>query len=375
MEAVVDPGQVILDEVAQTRARIASDEALLAGKLLEFEDVRVGQAAHLVNLNDRALAEAAIRDELSLTLVQPVGTVYHRLSQMRIVRDRLPKTWAAFVVGKVDAYRVGLIGAAANKLSDDDMSFIELDYRLADYAATHTGSQLRAKLKRFIARIEPDQAASRARAEHDRRGVWVQHGDDGMSYLNAYLSTVDAVRIMGTTTTRAKNTPADGRTFDAICADVFVDQLLTTADGSRAGGAVIGLTIAVTTLAGLDEQPGVSFDGDFVLPADLVRDLALEPGTLFYRIITDPLGKILDITEIGRFPSPKLRIGIQIRDGSCRFPTCSRPAEACDLDHKIPNPRGPTSGDNLAPLCRRHHNMKTTGILNPYTATIRDAAA
>jgi hypothetical protein len=375
MEAVVDPGEQILQRVARREVEIARLQALTAVDLLEFEDVRAGQAAHVTNLNDRALAEAAIRDELSLTLVQPVGTVYNRLSQMRIVRDRLPKTWAAFVVGTVDAYRVGLIGAAANKLSDDDMSFIELDYRLADYAATHTGSQLRAKLKRFVARIEPDNAANRARAEHDRRGVWVQHGDDGMSHLTAYLSTVDAVRIQQTLTTEAKGVAANGRTFDAICADVFVDQLLTTPDGSRAGGAVIGVTIAVTTLAGLDEQPGVSFDGDFVLPADLVRDLAAEPGTLFYRIITDPLGKILDITEIGRFPSPKLRIGIQIRDGSCRFPTCTRPAEACDLDHKIPNPRGPTTGDNLAPLCRRHHNMKTAGILNPYTATIRDAAA
>ncbi|MCW2752578.1 MAG: hypothetical protein JWR83_3688 [Aeromicrobium sp.] len=167
---------------------------------------------------------------------------------------------------------------------------------------------------------------------------------------------------------------ANGRSFDAICADVFVNQMLTTPDGTRAGSAVIGVTIPVTTLAGLDEQPGVSFDGQYAIPADMVRDLALEPGTLFHRIITDPLGNILDITELGRFPSPKLRIGIQIRDGSCRFPTCSRPAEACDLDHQLPHPRGPTTGENLAPLCRRHHQMKTAGILNPYTATIRDAA-
>src|SRR4051812_17835937 len=133
MEAVVDPGEVILDEVAQIRARIARDEALLAGKLLDFEDVRAGQAAHLTNDNDRALAEAAIRDELSLTLVQPVALVYNRLSQARIVRDRLPKTWAAFARGRIDSYRVSLIGAAAHKLSDDDLSFIELDYKLADY--------------------------------------------------------------------------------------------------------------------------------------------------------------------------------------------------------------------------------------------------
>jgi hypothetical protein len=83
---------------------------------------------------------------------------------------------------------------------------------------------------------------------------------------------------------------------------------------------------------------------------------------------------LLDVTELGRFPSAKLRIAVQIKDGTCRFPTCSRPAQACDLDHQLPHPRGPTTGANLGALCRRHHQMKTAGILNPYTATIRDAA-
>ena len=140
-------------------------------------------------------------------------------------------------------------------------------------------------------------------------------------------------------------------------------------------GAVIGVTIPVTSLAGLSEEPGEAFDGSFALPADLVRELATEPGTLFYRIMTDPLGRIMDVTELGRYPSDKLRIGVQIRDGICLFPTCNKPAMASDLDHQIPHPRGPTCGDNLGALCRRHHRMKTAGLLNPYTASIRDAAA
>jgi len=374
MEQVIDPGDAILDRVKMREVEIARLQAANAAELLEFEDIRTAQAARLADPNDRALAEAAIRDELSLTLVQPVASVYARLSQTRVVRDKMLGTWNAFVEGRIDAYRVSLIGAAANKLVGDDFSYVYLDYKLADFAATHTGSQLRAKLKRAVARIEPDQAAARARAEHERRAVWVQHGDDGMSFLGARLSTVDAVRVFDLLTTRAKNVSGDGRAFDAVLADLFVDQMLTTADGSRAGGAVIGVTIPVTTLAGLDEQPGVSFDGEFTLPADLVRDLAQEPGTLFHRIITDPLGHVLDVTELGRFPSPKLRVGVQIRDGSCTFATCSRPAVACDLDHEIPHPRGPTSGDNLHPLCRRHHRMKTAMVLDPYNDSIRDAA-
>ncbi|CAN5222289.1 hypothetical protein BH09ACT10_BH09ACT10_12770 [soil metagenome] len=126
--------------------------------------------------------------------------------------------------------------------------------------------------------------------------------------------------------------------------------------------AVIGVTVSVTTLAGLDDAPGESFGGQFVLSADLVRELAGEPGTLFYRIFTDQLGHVLDVTETGRYPSRKLRTALEIRDGVCQFPTCSRPASESDIDHDIPHPRGPTAGSNLGPLCRRHHRMKSHGI-------------
>ncbi len=48
------------------------------------------------------------------------------------------------------------------------------------------------------------------------------------------------------------------------------------------------------------------------------------------------------------------------RDLTCVFPWCTRPAEACDLDHVIPySEDGPTASDNIGPLCRRHHRLKT----------------
>ncbi|MET0931512.1 MAG: HNH endonuclease signature motif containing protein, partial [Aeromicrobium sp.] len=40
------------------------------------------------------------------------------------------------------------------------------------------------------------------------------------------------------------------------------------------------------------------------------------------------------------------------------------PAFLCDMDHREPWPNGPTTGDNLGPLCRRHHGYKGHGILN-----------
>ena len=65
----------------------------------------------------------------------------------------------------------------------------------------------------------------------------------------------------------------------------------------------------------------------------------------------------------------RLRESVILRDATCVFPWCTRPARSCDVDHITeydhhadtedgPQP-GPTSTDNLAALCRFHHRLKT----------------
>ncbi|MCF6375982.1 HNH endonuclease [Nocardioides KLBMP 9356] len=67
--------------------------------------------------------------------------------------------------------------------------------------------------------------------------------------------------------------------------------------------------------------------------------------------------------------SDRIRDQIVLRDQTCVFPWCTRPARRCDIDHVIPfdhhteaegRPQpGPTATWNLAPLCRHHHRLKT----------------
>jgi Domain of unknown function (DUF222) len=58
-------------------------------------------------------------------------------------------------------------------------------------------------------------------------------------------------------------------------------------------------------------------------------------------------------------PPPSLRHLITIRQRTCSFPGCRRPATRCDLDHTIAyHAGGRTCECNLAPLCRRHHQAK-----------------
>ena len=47
----------------------------------------------------------------------------------------------------------------------------------------------------------------------------------------------------------------------------------------------------------------------------------------------------------------------------CTSYDCARLACRCDLDHDKAWPRGPTSVTNLCPRCRRHHELKTRGLV------------
>jgi len=50
---------------------------------------------------------------------------------------------------------------------------------------------------------------------------------------------------------------------------------------------------------------------------------------------------------------------ITIRQPTCSFPGCRRPAVRCDDDHTLPYDQGGRTCEcNLAPLYRRHHRAK-----------------
>ncbi|TGO05476.1 HNH endonuclease signature motif containing protein [Serinibacter arcticus] len=61
----------------------------------------------------------------------------------------------------------------------------------------------------------------------------------------------------------------------------------------------------------------------------------------------------------GYVPGARLAREVRRAHPTCVAPSCSVPASACDLDHVVPWPAGPTSADNLRPLCRHHHLIKT----------------
>ncbi|WP_289231118.1 HNH endonuclease signature motif containing protein [Barrientosiimonas endolithica] len=113
----------------------------------------------------------------------------------------------------------------------------------------------------------------------------------------------------------------------------------------------------------------VQIPGLGVIPADVITAI-LRAGslTLSRALLDTTTGALLTGPSPARTPykpSHALAEAIRLRDGTCRFPGCTRPAEHADIDHVNPydadNPDAQTTGSNLQCLCRTHHRAKQSG--------------
>ena len=128
----------------------------------------------------------------------------------------------------------------------------------------------------------------------------------------------------------------------------------------------IQVTVAASTLLGLDELPG-ELAGYGPITAQTARRIAAD-GT-WRRVLTDPRTGRFDELSVEAYEPPQdMADHVIARDRTCRGFGCRTPAARCDLDHRVPHPRGPTSAGNLDPRCRPHHQVKT----HTDTTVIRD---
>ena len=93
--------------------------------------------------------------------------------------------------------------------------------------------------------------------------------------------------------------------------------------------------------------------------ADQIRDWCGPPTPSTVKPVIDLHGRI----HVNAYEVPdRIREHVALRDHTCVFAWCTRPAETSDTDHVQPyDTGGETSTDNIAPLCRGHHRVKTHG--------------
>lgn len=359
----------------------ALDAARRARAMAEFEEWKIVAAHHRRRVAEIDRSDAIVlrkeleRREVTLEIAHALHVSERRVwaivSDASTLRERTPLVWAAFRAGDLDAERVSAIADTAERLVERE-NWAKLETSVLDYAATHTVAELRAWLRRFRARTEPEQAATETAEALEQRRVSLTHLSDGTSWLNALLPTHVAIAVAEGLRKAARALPGtdpetgekDRRTREQKQADL-VAHWLTSCTGTQTDiRAEIAISIAATDLIGLGEGPGITRDGEPVHQA-WVRELAASEHTVFRRLVLDPVGHVLDTTILAYRPTEALRRAVHWRDGTCRVVGCLAPVHETDLDHaKDYDSGGETSARNLRSLCRKHHNMKSHGRLD-----------
>lgn len=325
-----------------------------------------------------------LADEVGAVLRIAGGTARSRMVSAADVVTRLPGTLVQLTAGVISPVQARELGEAVSGLADDAAAQVEA--RVLARAGEQTNGQFRVSLRRAVIAAAPVVAEqAHARAVGQRR-VRRFAAEDGMSILWALLATPDAIRIETALNHRAdalkdradavkdrRPVPADPvdrvgefvrvdqRRADALVE--FADRYL--ADPHQLGPAAVGVraqvavTVALSTLLSVDDAPG-ELAGYGPIPASMVRALAFASDATWRRLVTDPVGRLIDYGKTRYRPPKSLAEFVRARSQTCAFPTCSRPAQRCELDHARPwaDDAGPTCADNLVPLCSRHHHLK-----------------
>ena len=353
-----------LTDMAVARARAEAREVDAMIRYRDTEHARIDQQESPLR---RQLDKSAIPLEIGQAMGFSEAQVQHRLAMADRIRERAPRTWLAFRGGRIDLARLREISATLDTLERSE-SWLRLDLRAPAYAQAHTTAELRRWLRDFVQTVEADLALERAeRARADRR-VEITQGDDGMAALWALLPAPAAAAIDRRLTAEAKALlaadPDDTRTLAQVRADLLAAWLTTNEAGQVAVHADIAVTVPAETATGAGDGFAQAADGSWTCPASWIFSDDFVSNPVWHRLIVDPVTHdVLAHDYIGRFAPDKLAKALEFRDGVCQAPGCLVPAHRCDLDHRRPWPDGPTSGTNMWPLCRRHHNLKGHQII------------
>ena len=364
---------------------------------------------------------------LGITSVSAKKLIGHALE----LRHRLPRLWSQVHAGRVPAWRARAVAEvtihSTPALTAEAARFV--DAQVAAVAGRIGPAQLdrlvAETIKRYdLAGVDPAADPEDGYLHVDPRHVTI-HDEDvhfaGTIRLEAEVDLADGLDLHHALAHNAATQKALGSelSLDARRAKALGDLARTQtaldlhdpAGGRVAGGSVggrvaggsVGGRVAGGSVGGRvagEERAGVSRPDlpaarEVVLHAHFDATLAgdttvfgptgrLEEGQRLVLLeqlkgwcadsrTTVTVKPVIDLNEPRSAPGydipDRLREHVILRDRTCVFPFCARPARGSDVDHVIPfdhdaevegRPQpGPTHTDNLASLCRFHHRLKT----------------
>jgi Domain of unknown function (DUF222) len=294
------------------------------------------------------------------------GRARGRLRHAIALRERLPRVAEVFAQGDID-FRLVAALVTRTELVDDELVG-RIDAAVARHAPKWmrlSGPKAAERIDMWVSRFDPAGVRLPGPRNENRyvdigctdaglAGVWAQlHATDGVA-LDHKLDALAATVCQQDPRTKAQRR-ADALGALAAGAGVLGCQCgepdCAAAQRSPSTNVVIHVLAEQAAVSGDSETPGY-LAGYGPLPAESLREAA--KYAKIKSLWIPPAS-----AEPGYRPSLALAEFVRFRDVTCRFPGCDEPAEACDIDHTVPFPLGPTHPSNLKLLCRYHHLLKT----------------
>ncbi len=287
---------------------------------------------------------------------------------------RLPRLWGRVQAGSLVVWKARRIAAATPDLSVEAAAFV--DAQVAPYAHRVGSTQLARLVDEAIARFMPEFAEERRAAAADGRHLIVESAQvsfNGTTMVHGELDLADALDLEAAVQAGAEALKAAG-------SDEGLDARRAAALGALARGeTALDLRAAdvapaprparrdLTLFVHLGDSDVAEIEGHGLVTKAQVAAWCGAPEA---RITVRP---VIDLNQPQSAPGyavpDRIRQQVVLRDRTCVFPWCTRNARRCDLDHVVAfhpererrDPGAQTSTENLAPLCRRHHRIKTHG--------------
>jgi hypothetical protein len=309
---------------------------------------------------------------------------------------RLPRTWARVGAGDLPGWKARLVARETVRLTAEAAGYV--DRHVAGVAHRLKPAQLDRVVNEAIGRYMPAEVLRLAAESWDRRHVTIHDqlvSFTGTMHLEAELDIADALDLDAAVAAGAADRAALGSTesWDVRRAQAVGDlarrQLaldLAHSQGGTAGSGrvkprqvILYLHLSHAAVAGSPADPVARLErGDALVTVEQVRAWC---GHADAQITLKPVIDLDTCTQTDSdVVSGPIAERVALRDKTCVFPWCTRPARSCrpddpdhhpcDGDHVIARARGgPTCTCNIAPLCRRHHRLKTH---TPWTYLVLD---
>jgi hypothetical protein len=280
----------------------------------------------------------------------------------------LPELAAAFATGRVGAAHVQVITASvtparAAAAADAGIDIATTDRVLTDAALALGPEDTGKAVRRWVAGIDPDGLLDDAAGLP--RTLRMAASSGGRVYLSGHVDPVggETVHAALEAVMNGYRPAGDRRTHAERMGDAFVELCRQSLDGGslpavRGERPQVRVSVDLMALCAERGYAELPFAGP--ITAETARRIACDASVV--RIFTGPGGLPLDVGREQRSASVGIRRAVEARDEHCVFAGCTAPAAWCDVHHVVHwAVGGPTSCDNGALICERHHTAVHEG--------------